>query len=97
MQGLEPGEAVFITMLYLDRTTKVLHKHTRKRYKEGKIRPHIGMQGHLVLMMDKLDRILLEPETRGKEMLELASDALVALWLFTSARIQEKLAEEEIE
>lgn len=82
-------------MIYLQETTRSLYLHTKKRFEEGKIRQHIRVEGQLVLMLDKLDRLLAGEGDIEKEIQDMASDALVALWCYVSDKIEREKKLEE--
>lgn len=76
-------------MIDLKETVQNLYKYTKQRQQEGKIRLHLGLQGHLVLMLDKLDRVLEHKENAANEIRNLASDALIALWYHEHIELRE--------
>jgi hypothetical protein len=71
----------------LKKVAHEVYKTVKTRMAQGQLRPHVGMQGHLVLMLDKLERVLMHQENVGNELLDMAADALVAVYFYSMARM----------
>lgn len=71
-----------------------VYKRAVNRYLAGKVKTTIGTHGYLVLMNDKIERILAGDETVGeKEIRELAVDAILALYYSVDIKaIDERIA-----
>jgi hypothetical protein len=77
-------------------TAKYVHQEALRRFQEGKVRPHLGTRGFLVLLLDKIDRILSQQgQLLQDELVDASVDALYALHFTVASRIHTLVPDEE--
>lgn len=85
-------------MKHIDTLTESLIERLKERWAAGKVRPSFGTRGYLVLMNDKIERILADPqEINSDELREFALDAITALYLNVDWKTVEAQVEDVVE